>query len=285
MDFIRHPARYWAENTRQLDKSIRRMGALREYYSWSESDLCFFILRAATWRLENGQDTTYLPNFGSSGSHLVQKVLAGCVPSHPLGEVYIAKYLIPEIEMLNPFEQCIAMEAYNILHSNSPSRLFSPSMVINTAHNASLRGYSEWTRRFRPVFLMRNPAELAISRTFRKAEYRSFLGEDHDDDWIYLEKNISQTKAFYERAINRRYSLSLKFEDVLANSNDAVQVVHRLVAKYGISVDEVAHNLRAVQVAGTGTNRYDGERRAIDESYVDYAKSQMSSLCERLNYF
>lgn len=283
-DFINAPNRYWKDNPRQLTKFRKRTKAIKSLYSWSDDDMRFFVVKAAKWRLTNSHITAYIPSHGSSGSHLVQKILGECAPIHPLGEVYTPPELASKIDELGPVQANLMMESYNLLHTTSPNRIFSPSLIVNTAHYADLQEYSRWTRHFRSMLIVRNPVDLAVSRTFRKPEYRYYSGHKSTSDWEYLNLNIDNTLRFYESALHSGYQRIVKFEDVIADAKAVVSPILSLLHGYGIEAKNVIRAIEDSAGSGQDTNMYSGKATAVDHIYADHAVKRLTEITARLGY-
>ncbi|GAB3526627.1 hypothetical protein [Arthrobacter monumenti] len=282
--FILDPARYWGVNSRQLTKTERRKQRIKKYFGWSNEDLAQLVSGAAEWRVAGEQCTVYLPNFGSSGSHLVQQIIAACLPANPVGELYIPKRIVGEVKQLRLRERRLFIEGYNLLHTTSPEHLFSRSVIINTAHVATLKNYVDWSRKHRSLLIIRDPVDLVLSRTFRKQEYRDYLGNTNADDLDYLDHNINQTILFYEAALQKRYAHVLRFEDVLARPQVAAEVLFQLLENEGIRLDTLIQQVEHITRAGDSTKKYAGETIPIDESHAQLARNRLSSLRKDLGY-
>lgn len=283
-DFIDAPNKYWKDNPRQQTKFRKRTKAIKSLYSWSDDDMRFFVVKAAKWRLTNRHFTAYIPSHGSSGSHLVQKILDKCVPTHPLGEVYLPPELTPKIDELGPAQASLMVEAYNLLHTTSPSRLFSPCLIVNTAHYSNLQEYSRWTRHFRSMLIIRHPVDLVVSKTFRKPEYRRYSGHSNTDDWEYLNLNIDNTLRFYESALDTGYQRIVKFEDVIGDAKAVVPPISSLLEGYGVDAGQIVQAVNSSANSGQDTNKYSGEVPTVDRAYADYAANRLTDITERLGY-
>lgn len=283
-DYIVHPQEYWADNKRQLTKFNARKGSIQNTYSWSDNDLAFFILKISEWRIENKLRTIYLPSNGSSGSHLIQEIIANSVPCQPLGEAYIPKALILEVRKLAPANQQIFMESYNLLHTTKPQRLFSPNIIVNTAHDARLQNYRSWTASFQSILIVRNPTDVAISRTFRKPEYRNYTGNEEMDDWAYLNLNIDRTMKFYEAALEVGYPEVMRFEDIFDAPHITAKRLHSVLGDQVVNEHTLVKTIEQVATSGKDTNKFSGKSKPVEDAYIDFANDRLSCLKTRMAY-
>lgn len=182
---------FWEGNRRQAEKSRKRLDAITNFYSHDRDQCLGFLSRIADERLNSNRRTLYLPSFGASGSHLVQHIVATSTNAITLGEVYMPPMAERHALELDGQERVKFMEMYHLASTSTPWMIPSRGTIVNTAHKAKLQFFSENTAKFSSVLIMRDPCDIAISRTYRKGEYRSYLGKDSISDDDYLSENIA----------------------------------------------------------------------------------------------
>lgn len=277
--FVESPENYWQQNSRQLKKSSNRIIRLLNYYGWSAESLVEFILCLAEERIKNNAKTIYLSSFGSSGSHLLQHVLIESFGMIGLGEIYLPQPLEKILKEADLVSRQVLLECYHLLHS-PPENIFKNKPIVNTAHKATLQTFSSSTALFTPVFIVRNPVELAISRSFRKDEYRNYLGKADVSNEEYLKENIEKTKRFYQSALKYPYEYYLFFEDVTKNQEKVAKTLSFISEKEG---DEsiVLESLRKALKEGS-TNKYSGPKTVVPESLVSLAEGELKEISSKI---
>lgn len=282
LDYVGNMGDYWDGNSRQEKKSSGRFNLLKKNLGWSGKSLVSLVSEVAEIRILESGKTIYLSSFGSSGSHLIQHIIDLTVPAIPLGEVYIAPRLERELKKLSSDQKFKFIEMYHLIHSTSPNTLFSNSVIVNTAHKAKLQTFSEATANFSSAFIVRNPVDLVMSRTFRKDEYRKYLGKDGGDDYEYLVENIEKTVKYYKSAFSYSYDEYLVFEDLFSDKNGLVSSISNLI---GREVDgaEIKSNIEKALNEGKTTNKYKGEVVEISDDFYGVAKKMLSGIMEDID--
>lgn len=283
LEFCSNPENFWGENTRQLKKFKNRHSSLLNFYNYSQENLVDFILSAAAIRVKEKVPTLYIPSFGSSGSHLVQDILANFQNSIPLGEVYIAPTLVEKVSTMDQTFKRIFIEAYCLLYSGSLQNTFKLVPIINTAHKPSLLHFGDFSSCYRSCLLVRDPLQIVISRTFRKDEFRSYMHKKGISDLDYMKENIDKTKRFFRAALNFKHEFSVKYEDIVCESNDAINSLLEFTNMRG-EIDKMKMSFSHSLHGSDKTNLFKGERKVIDESYLSYIKNELHDLRTVLGY-
>jgi len=86
------------------------------------------------------------------------------------------------------------------------------------------------------VLLLRNPFDIAISRAFRKPQYRQQVAPDLSDD-EYLARQVSGTYSFLSFADTQRWDRILRYEELRSN---APAILGDLVREMGLDYDAEA---------------------------------------------
>ncbi|MBB3192206.1 hypothetical protein [Halomonas cerina] len=273
--YIKCPSSFWEGNERQASKSSERICKLRSYYGLGEESLSKIIIAIAKERINEELPTIYVSSFGSSGSHLLQHVLVDSLGFIGLGEIYLP----PKIErLLKDGEDAtnkLFVESYHLLHSG-PERIFAKKEIINTAHKAKLQGFSSNTATYSSAFLLRNPVDLVMSRTFRKGEYRNYLGKEGVSDKEYLKENLVKTKRFYDAALSYPYDQYFFYEDLLSCDYEVSVSIAKFAKRFN-SKDAIHEALKKA-VSNGASNKYKGPDITIDDAYYSIAKSELVSV-------
>lgn len=281
-DFLENLDFYWNNNQRQIKKTFNRVSVIKKQYGWANKDLVFYSLSVADYRILNGLPTIYVSSFGSSGSHLLQNVFVEIKRSIPLGEVYIAPGLVQKVQSLSDDDKLRFMESYHLIHCGQANNFFCNGPIINTVHKANLQYFSDWTSKYKSCFLLRNPIDLVISRTFRKGEYRGYLHPEGISDKAYLEENIRKTKRFYNSAFKFPYDERVKFEDMIENKRPFHESLTNLLSDENIESVQLLVD-RSIDNGGK-TNKFSGEKKEIPSEYLDIAKSQLQDVVLESGY-
>lgn len=284
-DYLSYPDKYWGDNDRQLAKSKARMKLCLQYYGFNKKQLVNFLVRVSEERIRNECTTLYLPSFGSSGSHLFQHVISLAVPTIKLGEVYIPDLFESNLSKLPREDRFLFMEMYNLASSSTPWMIPSRGVLINTAHKAKLQFFSENTKKYRSMLICRNLVDLVISRTFRKNEFRKYIGKHEVEDWEYLEDNIKKTINFYKGALSYNFDGYLRFEDFFDPN-----LGHERISNSISGVLEVFNKKMAVKDAipvalsdDKETNKFSGDRVEVPDRYIEHAKERLSFMVNKVD--
>lgn len=284
-DFVRIPEHYWLNNQRQLTKFLKRKKKILTHFGWDEGDFLHHIIQVAEWRVSKGLLTYYLPSIGSSGSHLLQHIFSESLVACPLGEVYLSPRLVEKIKLLPMHDRKVFLEAYHLGHATNSQSLFKPSIIINTVHNPTLKYFSQWTNNYRSILIVRRPVDVAISRTFRKDEYRDYLNMSLVGDETYLKDNIDKTAQFYKAASKFNFDAIIRFEDIINNPDKTAEVIYSFMGKNNtLTVDQLEKVIRSVNAKGWKTNKYTGNREEISEHHIAMAKKQLKKTAKDLGY-
>lgn len=284
-DYIDNTESYWCENRRQAQKSESRIISHKKYYQYNSEEFVQFLSKLSDDRMKKGSKTLYLPSYGSSGSHLIQHLIVQSVTSIPLGEVYVPIDIERKTQCLSVHERYKFMEMYHLSHSTMPWMTPSRGLIINTAHKSRLQFFADNTRKFDSVFIFRHPVNLVLSRTFRKSEYRSYLGKGYISDKEYLDDNIKKTINFYKSSLSYRFGGYIRFEDLFSSDSHQYRIsktISEVIASRDLS-HYIKNNIQKSIEDDKNTNKYEGEQIKINEEYVEYCKGKLRFLIKEIN--
>lgn len=283
VNFIDETNRYWAGNQRQIDKLTKRLERNCTSLDVSPSKLIRLLCNVAETRIKNHSKTLYLPNIGSSGSHLLEKSVANSYVSVPLGEIYIAENLIPLVKKLDAGEREIFSEVYQLLHARSLNNIFDPtSLIVNTVHNPVLSRYKHWSKNYKAILIIRNPKDVVKSRTFRKNEYKNYLAKE-EGYLDYLYRNIKLVKNFYDKALNFGYKATVRFEEFFNDPQSTSTTIASELTGCP-KINSLQHALVTACETGKGTNKYVGDNLGITSGFISIIDEELDTVSKRLGY-
>lgn len=227
---LRHPAWCWSGDGLQRDKLVAALSAWRES---DETVLSRVLLDRVEERERAGTINLHVLNIGSSGSHWLEALLADAWDSVPVGEVYLPRVL----RLLPVASRRRFLEALLLLHAG-PVDDPTGQPLTHSAHSLSLPAGDDPSGRWRQLWLLRDPLDIVLSRTFRKPAFRA--RQAVADDWRYFRRNLRLVRRFYVRARMRDYAVCVSYEALLSEPAEALA---RLFDGLGlvVSKDRIAH--------------------------------------------
>lgn len=281
---VESPEYYWEGNSRQMEKLKKRVSKAIEKLVLTPDELVDEVIMLSELRLKAKAKTIFLSNIGSSGSHLFQACIARAWPSIPLGEIYLPNKLIEDVELLSKNEKNLVCEAYLLLHDYTYSERYNTTaVIINTLHHPKLSKFRLWSANYRSALILRNPVDVVISRTFRKGDYKSYLGKDGCSDQEYLSVNILKVDDFLRNASEFDYSVTMKFEDLLKASDDVIDSFQNLT-EFPIQKENLREAVASAVADGSTTNKFSGEVKKVPDELVSEVRYQLDWCCERYGY-
>jgi hypothetical protein len=233
--YLEDPAATAGLNPRQSAKLARALAAAEGRLGWSRRDTIDYVLALATLRLRHGRPTLYVNNIGSSGSHWLLAMLRDGVGLLGTGEIYVPeRFLRARIDPAGTPGKAVFLQSVYLAHLMTGTAADLESPLCNTAHLADIDAYARNDLPSRRVLLVRDPVEIALSRTLRKPGFRRYLGREGADDASYLRENAALVGRFFRDAEPGAYDLVLRYEDLLADPRPALAAAARLV---GVAAD------------------------------------------------
>lgn len=281
---VESPEYYWEGNPRQMEKLKKRVSKAIDKLVLTPDELVDEVIMLSELRLKAKAKTIFLSNIGSSGSHLFQACIARAWPSIPLGEIYLPKKLIEDVEPLSKDEKNLVCEAYLLLHDYTYSERYNTTAVlINTLHHPKLSRFRLWSANYRSALILRNPVDVVISRTFRKDDYKSYLGKDGCSDQEYLAVNMKKVDGFLRSASEFDYSVTMKFEDLVKVSDGVIDSLQDL-AEVPIQKEALCEAVASAVADGSSTNKFSGEVKKVPDELVSEVRYQLDWCCEKYRY-
>lgn len=224
--------------------------------------------------------TVQLISIGSSGSHWLQSMLSGAGDLMGCGEVYFPDPVLQQLETCTGDTRAFIQAVYAVNGSGAqdPERLMA--RAINTAHKPDPLRLQPADGPMMSVFLKRDPLDVAISRTFRKSEYRGYLGQAETSDEEYFNHNLKRVRTFYRQAARYEYDLVIAYEDL---RTQGPQQIMRIFDALDMSPtpERIATVIAQIEAArtphsptpGEGATGPDDDMRARAQHYLGEVRS------------
>lgn len=297
-NYLVKPYDFWGAGDRRALKVEKRLRAVMTSLKLPRPAALEYLQELAVRRVSEAQPTLYLCNAGSSGSHWVQGLLSAITPILPCGEVYLPKQVLAQLKADKSEDKKAALQLIYLLHSFleptdgvDVGRLVH-ALACNTAHApGNLHVYRASDISNYAVLLLRDPADIAVSRTFRKEQHRAYLGKADDSDLEFLKFNCNFVTNFYNGVSESDFDITVRYEDLLKTPGLAMRKVCDAI-KINASNAELERaaelfnkdQLKTNSQEAKASNIYAGERKKVDKKYVNYAREATASLRQRLGY-
>ncbi|GAA3931540.1 sulfotransferase domain-containing protein [Luteimonas lutimaris] len=244
------------------------------------------VWAAARRRTRAGTPTLFLVNCGSSGSHWVEAMLSQLPGVHACGEVYVPPQLGSELQQGRPQDRATFLDALHQVHVENAARTADTDVLINSAHSWNPHDLMGDTAVV--VGLVRDPLDVAMSRTFRKPKLRRHLTQTASDA-EYLDTNIAMVEKFYRSMLRRKPAHMVRYEDV---RDRAVEPLGRLASLLGrptpperLEAIAASHSAGAQSASGRRlSNVYRGGEAPVPPGLFDHATRRLERIRKDLGY-
>lgn len=286
--YVRAPHDAWPSEqplqARKLEEFTARQAAVR---GMTVTETVNGIVASAEKRAAGRPPTLFMINCGSSGSHWIEAMLSALPGIHACGEVYLPAPLSARLAAATDHDRACFLDALHQIHLEDPAKTVGDQdVMINSAHSwgpHDLMGASA-----KPVFLVRDPLDVVISRTFRKPKLRRHLVPTADDRQ-YLEQNITMVEKFYRSAMRRKPGHMIRYEDMRASPGESLA---SLVGALGIAPPTAAlieigerYSAKGQQDAEQRlSNVYLGSMAVASPALHDHAAERLMQLRKDLGY-
>jgi hypothetical protein len=181
------------------------------------------------------------------------------------GEMYVPlEFLTGTVAACATEHRPVFLQSVYLAHLMTGAATDVEDHISNTAHVADLSPYAQNDIHCLKILLIRNPADVAISRTLRKTEYRSYLRRTEVSDQAYLRENIRKVDLFYRTVSRDNYDLVCRYEDLVA---DPVPILEAVGALLGLPLDR--EMLR--KIAGETKAKETPDQDLSEERRLQYA--------------
>lgn len=234
--------------------------------------------------------TLYVQNMGSSGSHWLSAMLGIAFGAFPGGETYLPQQLLQAISQLPKNEnRATVVQSVMLAHTMNQEQDPKAASIVNTAHIHDISTYAEHDLSSFAILLLRNPVDVVLSRTFRKSEYRNFLGQAEVNDADFAATNIEYVTRFLESAVNGSHDLVIRYEDMLERPRYILQqVANVLGTRISAESADAAIEKTRVHENGNGTtiatNAFSGQKQPIPADIEAMVRDKLSQYCEASGY-
>lgn len=190
--YINDPFKFWTgPSLRQAEKLDQKKNRVAQDRGWPLEDLADRLFDLAVDR--HCRPAVYITGLGGSGSHWLSGMLGETETFFDAGEVYFPPLLIEYFEREDSTVPLL-VDALHLLHARS--RVMGRERAVNCAAGATrVSRYIRWDDAASTVYLIRDPRDQVLSTTFRKDEYRSYLGDETADDAAYLSRRCELNHA------------------------------------------------------------------------------------------
>ncbi len=284
--YVRAPHGYWPpDNPLQANKLRARCTERCEDGDDLEQVIAQ-IVDAAARRIANAQPTLFLVNCGSSGSHWLEAMLSALPGMRACGEVYVPAPIAETLKSLPEPQSACFLDGLHQLHSWEPAPVGDDDILINSAHSWSCSDLAGTTAR--TALLIRDPLDVAVSRTFRKPQLRRHLMPDAHDE-SYLERNIAFVEKFYRSALRRKPATIVRYEDIVARPNESLAVLADMVGRSATPARcaQIAARYSASGQQASGSrlsNVFRGPRVTIPPALEAHAAARLAGLRAEMGY-
>jgi hypothetical protein len=239
-ELIYEPKRHWPDDSyfhrRNREKLSRAWRSLEELHDRRPQEVVQLYVDLLNQRASASTTTIYLMSNGGSGSHFMGALLDGLPEFTTTDEIYFPPDLLTEAHNSRRSEAHRVVDFINFFHTASADQESAKRIVVNIGQ---LRRDAppEILRQLDPagrfVLLLRNPYDVAVSRAFRKPEYRQQVAPGVSDD-EYLARQVSGTYSFLSFAATQRWDRIVRYEDLRSNPT---AVIGDIVRELGIDFD------------------------------------------------
>lgn len=282
--YLSKPEKFWGEDTNRNAKKIKhKIKSLLEQDEaqdhFGEEELAEFIWALATVRSRMDGKHFYIANIGSSGSHWLEKMLSYGKNIAGGGEIYIPVRIRRHLERLGQREAGILLDAIYLSHLGRIDSESTRCIIINSAHYADRNIVVKYSGLFKSLLLIRDPIDIALSRTFRKTEYRNYIDPGSTDEQ-YLEKNCKIIIKFYEQALREKYDLMVKYEELVLRTREQLRSIKNSL---NLEMSDEAIE-QAILSTSREANKRDSESNPENSILNDWQKYGSTSMKKAYNY-
>jgi hypothetical protein len=295
--YLRNPEQFWPEEKHRniikfknkLRKTCIENPSLKDQ---TNKEIAEFFWAIALIRNVNGCQHIYINNIGSSGSHWLETMLAFAEKIKIGGEIYLPNSIRKCLDNFTKEKAALFLDAVYFAHIGYSGIESIGSIITNSAHYSDPTTLSRYSSNPKTVLLIRDPLEIALSRTFRKDEYRNYVAPKQSDQ-EYLEKNIHVIHKFYSKALQYDYGVIIRYEDLVNNPSQQLKKLKIALnlnfsdqrineAINSTSKEAISKNI--LEGAAPVTNLYIKERHNYSTQLFEIAQKRLEKLRITLKY-
>lgn len=273
LTLLSQPAFYWPEDSYFHRRNREKLDSVRTGLQRAGLSARHAVREA------RGGPVVHVVNCGGSGSHFVGDVIAGALGGVNAHEVYPpsafqdAPAAQRELDYLVYRLHAWGHVADGTVEQGTP--------VVVTSHYRPDRQVHAADPRFRVALLVRDPADVAVSRALRKEDYKQQTAPDLDE-LAYLKRQAAHVARYFRWALSFRAPI-LRYEDFV--NRDLLRVYDGLQA-VGVSRSAPIGDILTRYVGrGEGTSNFNpSPRRALSPEHEEILKEALGSLRSSFGY-
>ncbi len=255
LEYIKTPEKQWPDETyfhqRNRFKVQRSWDQVLEDHDLTPERAVGKYVELLEARARTGVSTIYAMSNGGSGSHYLGELLGEVGNFHLTDEVYFPPRLLDRLENLDQATSSMMLDFIDVLHTGRIDSGLADTTIVNIGHlrpdarpqllrSLGVRGHF--------LLLLRNPFDVAISRAFRKEEYRSAVAAT-DDDSAYLTQQARYCAGFLRRAGLERWDSVCRYERLI---NEPIAALRDVLLTIGTPFDHA--------LVESALDKYDAKR-------------------------
>ncbi|AZM96625.1 hypothetical protein [Vreelandella venusta] len=296
-DILKHyilmPDTFWPEDTvfhrRNREKLVKARAVVKEF---DDDSLQVRLKEDLEKRYEEKHKTLYVISCGSSGCHFLGEMLSLIGNFDLIKEVYYPPELMRLCREgeLSEKERMMLFDLVSYFPSRGIKKKQPDIVPINIMHLRSdtPTRYVKEMGGHHLILLMRNPFDIAYSRTFRKDDYRA-EADPNASDMDYLKKQISNVKRFYRLALQERnvFDDIVRYEDLV---RDPYSSLHDLLfvakEKFPEAWKSKSRITKVNQLVGNNgsINFNSKKKKVLDRQVSRLLKEELDVLCSDLGF-
>ncbi|WP_444924286.1 hypothetical protein ACJJH9_03210 [Microbulbifer sp. DLAB2-AF] len=293
--YLFNPEVFWPDDTLFHRRNREKIAkAIDNVMGFSRQELVNQLVEDLQKRYENKNKTLYVISCGSSGCHLLGEILSSIGKFNLIKEVYYPPALLSLcagsgtglskkerkmlFDMVSYFPSSgLRDKNYNIVPVNIMHlRDDTPTSLVQDMGEQHL------------ILLMRNPFDIAYSRSFRKDVYRVEADPDASDR-EYLIKQVNNVKRFFKLAFEEEniFDDIVRYEDLISNSYTAVyDLLFAAKEKFPEAWKERNALIKAGEHIGSSSsiNYNSRKKEKLCNDYSLILKSNLQDLSDLLGY-
>lgn len=217
--YLLTPEVFWPDDhyfhRRNRDKIARARAQLGVQ---TREDVQAHVLPGLLARAKDGGRSLFLISCGASGDEILAPLIASSPRYRLVGEVYFPEALVKLAdELADPMEARALMDCVSALPMGSRELLSPARIPVNVMHLRSDSPLDQIRTHLpgaRQVALLRNPYDVAVSRSFRKQSYRQAANPGMDD-LEYATMQSRYVRNIFALMEQKYWNARLRYEDLL----------------------------------------------------------------------
>lgn len=292
-DYLLNSAVYWPASHHRNVKKIERF-LEKGCGSKKKNDTNGYIddvIALSKLRAKFNTPHIYIANAGSSGSHWLEAMLALLPGFCNGGEIYLPKEVKNKLKSMGAEDANFFLDVLYLVHCGGIYPDMLNAVLSNSAHLAKHKEISQYSLNKKTILLTRNPVDIAMSRTFRKDEYKNDVAPNATDI-EYLEKNCLYVENFYKNIEIDSFDHVVRYESLVESPKEHLKKVVDMLALEAseeaidnavkvTSKDEIKKSVESGSVAAT--NVYLGEKKNYQWAR-SYTQERLRDVIASLGY-